>query len=125
FLLDEDRKKEISSDAAEIEGVQGLLVRDVRNEVSVTLSSVRVFRCWNLPLETSLPKADSSLPKADSSLPKADSSLPKADSSLPKADSDRVQFQSHCFVLLWDFTLAPGGTWENHLSVGFEKTPSA
>ncbi|MGA2639660.1 MAG: alpha-amylase/4-alpha-glucanotransferase domain-containing protein, partial [Spirochaetia bacterium] len=111
FLLDEDRKKEISSDAAEIEGVQGLLVRDVRNEVSVTLSSVRVFRCWNVPLETSLPKADSSLPKADS--------------SLPKADTDRVQFQSHCFVLLWDFTLAPGGTWENHLSVGFEKTQSA
>ncbi len=52
FLLDEDRKTEISSDAAEIDGVQGLLVHDVRNEVSVTLSSVRAFRCWSVPLET-------------------------------------------------------------------------
>ena len=52
FLLDEDRKKEISSDAADIEGVQGLLVHDVRNEVSITLSSVQAFRCWNVPVET-------------------------------------------------------------------------
>ena len=88
FLLDEDRKKEISSDAADIEGVQGLLIHDVRNEVSVTLSSVRAFRCWNVPVET----------------------------------GERPEFQSHCFVPLWNFTLAPGETWENHLSVGFEKT---
>jgi alpha-amylase len=111
FLLDEDRKKEISSDAAEIEGVQGLLVRDVRNEVSVTLSSVRAFRCWNVPVETPLPKADSTLPKADSA---------------SRTDgSERREFQSHCFVSLWDFALAHGETWENHLSVGFERTQSA
>ena len=89
FLLDEDRKKEISSDAADIEGVQGLLIHDVRNEVSVTLSSVQAFRCWNVPVET----------------------------------GERPEFQSHCFVPLWNFTLAAGETWENHLSVGFEKTP--
>ena len=88
FLLDEDRKTEISSDAADIEGVQGLLIHDVRNEVSVTLSSVRAFRCWNVPVET----------------------------------GERPEFQSHCFVPLWNLTLAPGETWENHLSVGFEKT---
>jgi hypothetical protein len=111
FLLDEDRKKEISSDAAEIESVQGLLVRDVRNEVSVTLSSVRAFRCWNVPVETPLPKADLALPKADSA---------------SRTDrGERVEFQSHCFVPLWDFTLAPEETWENHLGVGFEKTQSA
>ena len=97
FLLDEDRKTEITSDAAEIDGVQGLLVHDVRNEVSVTLSSVRAFRCWSVPLET----------------------------GSGTGDSGRREFQSHCFVPLWDVTLASGETWENHLSVGFEKTPSS
>jgi hypothetical protein len=96
FLLDEDRKTEISSDAAEIDGVQGLLVHDVRNEVSVTLSSVRAFRCWSVPLET----------------------------MSGTGDSERREFQSHCFVPLWDVKLSSGETWENHLSVGFEKTPS-
>ena len=97
FLLDEDRKTEISSDAAEMDGVQGLLVHDVRNEVSVTLSSVRAFRCWSVPLET----------------------LSGGD------QGGHREFQSHCFVPLWDVQLAPGGTWENHLSVGFEKTQTA
>ena len=97
FLLDEDRKTEISSDAAEIDGVQGLLVHDVRNEVSVTLSSVRAFRCWSVPLET----------------------------RSGAGDREGREFQSHCFVPLWDVTLASGETWENHLSVGFEKTPSS
>jgi hypothetical protein len=104
FLLDEDRKKEISSDAAEIESVQGLLVHDVRNEVSVTLSSVRAFRCWSVPMETTVPEADS---------------------SMGSQGRTRSEFQSHCFVPLWDFSLAPGETWENHLSVGFEKTQPA
>ncbi len=108
FLLDEDRKKEISSDAAEIESVQGLLVRDVRNEVSVTLSSVRAFRCWSVPVETTLPKTDLS-----------------RDSAVVTDGREGVEFQSHCFVPLWDFTLEPEETWENHLSVGFEKTQSA
>jgi hypothetical protein len=94
FLLDEDRKKEISSDAADIEGVRGLLIHDVQNEVSVTLSSVQAFRCWSVPVETT-------------------------------GGNGRLQFQSHCFVPLWNFDLAPGGTWENHLSVGFEKTQPA
>jgi 4-alpha-glucanotransferase len=51
FLLEEDRKREFDSDAADIAGVQGLLLRDVRNEVSVTLSSARDFRCWSLPMD--------------------------------------------------------------------------
>lgn len=97
FLLDEDRKKEITADAAEIEGVQGLLVHDVRNEVSVTLSSVRVFRCWNVPVET----------------------------PCGAAGGGRAEFQSHCFVPQWSLTLAPGEAWENHLSVAFEKAQGA
>jgi hypothetical protein len=97
FLLDEDRKKEIESDATEIEGVRGLLVRDVRNEVSVTLSSAREFRCWSVPVETT-----------------------SADSAAPGR-----AFQSHCFVPQWDLRLAAGEAWENHMSVGFEKTQSA
>ena len=77
--------------------MQGLLVRDVRNEVSITLSSARAFRCWSMPLETAVPGAAAAPPV----------------------------FQSHCFVPLWDLRLQPGETWENHLSVGFEKTQSA
>ena len=97
FLLDEDRKSEIDSDGLDIEGVQGLLVRDVRNEVSITLSSAKAFRCWGMPLETMVPGASESLPV----------------------------FQSHCFIQQWDLQLQPGESWENHLSVGFEKTQSA
>jgi hypothetical protein len=97
FLLDEDRKKEIESEATEIEGVKGLLVRDVRNEVSVTLSSAREFRCWSVPVET---------PTSD-------------------AAAGRRVFQSHCFVPQWDLRLADGEAWENHMSVGFEKTQGA
>ncbi|MGA2974869.1 MAG: alpha-amylase/4-alpha-glucanotransferase domain-containing protein [Spirochaetia bacterium] len=97
FLLDEDRKKEIGTDTAEIDGVQGLLVRDVRNEVSVTLSSALAFRFWNMPVET----------------------------PAQAPGSGRKEFQSHCFVPLWDLSLRTGETWENHISVGFEKTQSA
>lgn len=97
FLLDEERKKEIGTDTAEIDGVQGLLVRDVRNEVSVTLSSALAFRFWNMPVET----------------------------PAQASGSDRKEFQSHCFVSLWDLSLRTGETWENHISVGFEKTQSA
>lgn len=97
FLLDEDRKKEIESGATEIEGVKGLLVRDVRNEVSVTLSSAREFRCWSIPVET----------------------------GSSDAAPDSRAFQSHCFVPQWDLRLAVGEAWENHMSVGFEKTQGA
>jgi len=94
FLLDEDRKSEISSESQQIEGAQGLLVRDVRNEVSVTLSSAKPFLCWSFPLETLSPGA-------------------------PDRPST---FQSHCFIQQWDLHLQPAESWENHLSVGFEKT---
>jgi hypothetical protein len=97
FLLDEDRKKEIGSDLAEIDDVQGLLVRDVRNEVSVTLSSARSFRFWNMPIETR--------------------------SRLP--GDAKPEFQSYCFIPLWNISLKTGETWENHMSVGFEKTLGA
>ena len=97
FLLDEDRKSEISSDQQQIEGVQGLLVRDVRNEVSITLSSAKPFLCWSLPVETLTPGVPDRSPI----------------------------FQFHCFIQQWDLRLQPAESWENHLSVGFEKTPSA
>ncbi len=97
FLLDEDRKTEIASESQEIESVQGLLVRDVRNEVSITLSSAKPFLCWSHPLETVSPAA----------------------SELPPT------FQSHCFLQLWHLHLQPAESWENHLSVGFEKTQGA
>ena len=94
FLLDEDRKSEIGSEPQEIEAMQGLLVRDVRNEVSITLSSARPFRCWSFPLETFNPAAPERPPV----------------------------FQSHCFIQQWELHLKPAESWENHLSVGFEKT---
>ncbi|HVO40850.1 MAG TPA: alpha-amylase/4-alpha-glucanotransferase domain-containing protein, partial [Spirochaetia bacterium] len=94
FLLDEDRTTEIGSERQDIDGVQGLLVRDVRNEVSITLSSAKAFRFWGMPLETAVPGAEDQPPV----------------------------FQSHCLVQLWDLSLRPGESWENHLSLGFEKT---
>jgi len=97
FLLDEDRKSEISTEPQEIGGVQGFLVRDVRNEVSITLSSATPFLCWSFPMETMTPGA---------------------------ADQPPV-FQSHCFIQQWDLRLQGAESWENHLSVGFEKTQSA
>jgi hypothetical protein len=93
FLLEEDRKKEIGSDAADIEAVQSLLVRDVRNEVSVTLSSARSFRLWSMPVETGRGGAST--------------------------------FQSQCFIPLWDLHLSPGESWENHMSVGFERAQAS
>jgi alpha-amylase len=94
FQLEENRKKEFGSDVEEIEGVGSLLVRDVRNEVSVTLSSAKSFRCWSVPIET------------------------------PSGAGPR-EFQSHCFMPLWALELRTGESWENHMSVGFEKTQSA
>jgi hypothetical protein len=76
--------------------VKGLLVRDVRNEVSVTLSSAKEFRCWSIPVET----------------------------MTSDAAAGARAFQSHCFVTQWDLRLAVGEAWENHMSVGFEKTQS-
>jgi hypothetical protein len=97
FLLEEDRKTEIGTDAREITGVSGLLVRDVRNEVSITLSSAKGFRCWSVPIET----------------------------EIPGRPGREAAFQSHCFVPQWEIALAPGETWVNHMSVGFERTPAA
>jgi alpha-amylase len=96
FILDEDRKKEFESGTCEIDGVQGLLVRDVKNEVSVTLSSARAFLFWSVPVET----------------------------DLVGGEGRSAAFQCHCFVPQWDLHLTPGEAWENHMSVGFEKTQS-
>ncbi len=94
FLLEEERKTDIGLERAEIEGVRALLVRDVPNEVSITLSSAEEFLCWSLPVETSTPH--------------------------PEEGQERI-FQSYCLVPQWLLDLPPGGSWENHLSVGFEK----
>jgi hypothetical protein len=98
FLLEEERKTDIGLVRAEIEGVQGLLVRDVPNEVSITLSSAKEFLCWSLPVETSTPHPD---------------------------EGQETIFQSYCLVPQWLLELPPEGTWENHLSVGFEKSQGA
>jgi hypothetical protein len=58
---------------------------------------VRAFRCWSVPLET----------------------------LSGDGERERCDFQSHCFLPLWEVQLAGGEAWENHLSVGFEKTPSS
>ena len=103
FILEEDSKREIESGTSQIDGVQSLLVRDVRNEVSVTLSSALAFRCWSVPVETAL----------------------SGESGANQAAVPRRIFQSHCFVPLWDLSLGRGESWENHMSVGFEKTQGA
>jgi len=96
FILGEDRKTEFALDRTELPCVQGLLVRDVLNEVSITISSAKAFLFWSFPAETV--------------------------SRCPGGE-ERI-FQSHCFVAQWSVDLAAGETWQNHLSVGFEKTPA-
>jgi hypothetical protein len=96
FILGENRKREIGLQRVEDPAVSGLLIRDVTNEVSITLSSATPFLFWSIPLETV--------------------------SRCPGGD-ERI-FQSHCFVAVWDIELAAGASWQNHLSVGFEKTPA-
>ncbi len=121
FLLDEDRKKEIGSEEADIEGVQSLLLRDVRNEVSVTLSSARAFRCWSMPLETPGTVREGCAPQSEGCAPQSEGDTPQSNGTAKAAPV----FQSHCFVPLWDLTLKPGEVWENHMSVGFEKTQAS
>lgn len=96
FILGEDRKTEFGLERTEMPAVQGLLVRDVPNEVSITVSSAKAFLFWSFPVETV-------------------SRCPGGEESI---------FQSHCFVPQWRVDLAAGETWENHLSVGFEKSPA-
>ncbi len=96
FALREDRKTEVGMERAETRAASGLLVRDVTNEVSITLSSAAPFLFWSIPLETV--------------------------SRCPGGE-ERI-FQSWCFVAVWEVELAPGAAWQNHLSVGFEKSPA-
>ncbi len=93
FLVGESETTEIGADPREIRSATGLLVRDVRNEVSIVISSAKPFGCWSLPVETELPGG---------------------------GPASRA-FQSHCLVPVWDLALSPGQVWENHLSIGFEK----
>jgi 4-alpha-glucanotransferase len=93
FLIGEDASTEIGTDAREIESATGLLVRDVPNGVSITLSSAAPFRCWSLPVET---------PPAE-------------------PGTGEPEYQCQCLVPLWDLDLGPHAAWENHLSIGFEK----
>jgi 4-alpha-glucanotransferase len=93
FLIGEDSSTEIGTDAREIDRATGLLVRDVPNGVSITLSSAAPFRCWSSPVEIA-----------------------------PSAQAvGEPEYQCHCLVPLWDLELGPKGAWENHLSIGFEK----
>ena len=95
FRLEQERKTDIGLERAEIEGVNSLLIRDVPNEVSITLSSAEEFLCWSMPVETVTPH--------------------------PEEGQERI-FQSYCLVPQWRMDLSQGGSWENHLSVGFEKS---
>jgi hypothetical protein len=93
FLIGEDASTEIGTDAREIESATGLLVRDVPNGVSITLSSAAPFRCWSQPVETPPSPPGTGVP----------------------------EYQCQCLVPLWDLDLGPDTAWENHLSIGFEK----
>ncbi len=93
FLIGEDASTEIGTDAREIESATGLLLRDVPNGVSITISSAASFRCWSLPVET----------------------VPEP----PAAGAP--EYQCQCLMPMWDLDLGPGAAWENHLSIGFEK----
>jgi alpha-amylase len=115
FLLDEDKKSEIGSERRETEGVRGLLVRDVPNDVSITFSSARESLCWSLPVETVTPGGSPAGAAA-----RRDGG-PRVDAGAPE-EGQEVTFQSYCFVPQWRLALASGETWENQLSMGFERS---
>jgi alpha-amylase len=114
FLLDEDKKSEIGSERRETEGVRGLLVRDVPNDVSITFSSARESLCWSLPVETVTPWAHSAGARREGGASKGEAATP--------GEGQEVTFQSYCFVPQWRLALAPGETWENQLSMAFERS---
>ncbi len=116
FLLDEDKKSEIGSDRRETEGVRGLLVRDVLNNVSITFSSARESLCWSMPVETVTPGAGAAGAPA-----RRESDVSNPDAGSPE-ERQEVTFQSYCFVPQWRLALAPEETWENQLSIGFERS---
>jgi 4-alpha-glucanotransferase len=94
FLLEENRKTEIPAARGAAENVKSLLVRDVLNGVSVTLSCSGEFLLWVLPVET----------------------------RVGTTDGEETVFQSHCLMPQWPLAIPAGGTWENHLSIAFEKS---
>jgi len=96
FLLEENQKAEIPSERGAAENTKSLLVRDVQNGVSVTLSCSGEFLLWVLPVET----------------------------RAGTLEGEETVFQSHCLMPQWPLAIPAGGTWENHLSIGFEKSPS-
>jgi hypothetical protein len=87
------QKKELGSERAEAEKLDGLLVRDLRNSVAITLSSEQVFSLWSLPVETV---------------------------AYPPQGRTR-QYQGGCLLLSWKLTLEPGQSWAAKIGLQLQK----
>jgi hypothetical protein len=93
LALKGSQKKELGTERAEADKLEGVLVRDPANEAAITLESANPFSLWSLPVETV---------------------------SYPPAGRSR-QYQSNCLVLSWKFSLAAGEQWEGKLTLRLEK----
>jgi alpha-amylase len=92
LALKGSQKKELGSERAEADKLEGVLVRDPANAVAIGLESASPFSLWSLPVETV---------------------------SYPPSGRLR-QYQSSCLVLSWKFALAAGEQWETKVSLRLE-----
>jgi len=93
LALKGSQKKELGTERAEADKLEGVLVRDPANEAAITLEAASPFSLWSLPVETV---------------------------SYPPAGRAR-QYQSNCLVLSWKFSLAAGEQWEGKVTLRLEK----
>ncbi len=84
---------ELGSEKVESSGLDSLLVKDVLNEVEITLITNIDFLLWSLPVETI---------------------------TLSPFGIEKI-YQSSCFVLSWKISLEPGEQWETRISLALRK----
>jgi len=93
LALKGSQKRELGTDRAEADKLDGVLVRDLANSVAIRLEAASPFTLWSLPVETV---------------------------SYPPAGRAR-QYQSSCLVLSWRFPLPAGEQWEGKVSLQLEQ----
>jgi hypothetical protein len=88
-----NQRKELGSERAEADKLEGLAVRDLCNAVAITLAAEPVFSLWSLPVETV---------------------------SYPPQGRTR-HYQASCFVLCWKLALEAGEKWTGKVGLQLQK----
>jgi len=83
------QKKELGSERAEADKLEGLQIRDFCNAAAITVSGEPAFSLWSMPVETV---------------------------SYPPQGRTR-QYQATCFLLLWNLALRPAERWTGKIGL--------